>query len=71
MSSPKLFAREQSVCYLILAGLTFVGLFTDKIPLQINITLHSILIIAVGSCKSLEEMIRIMKKIHVDKNYDG
>jgi hypothetical protein len=29
------------------------------------------LIIAIGSIKSLEEMIRIMKKIHVDKNYEG
>jgi minor histocompatibility antigen H13 len=29
------------------------------------------LIIAIGSFKSLEEMIRIMKKIHIDKNYDG
>jgi hypothetical protein len=29
------------------------------------------LIIAIGSFKSLEEMLRQMKKIHIDKNYDG
>jgi len=29
------------------------------------------LIIAIGSFKSLEELIRTMKKIHIDKNYDG
>lgn len=29
------------------------------------------LIIALGSIKSLEEMIRIMKKIHIDRNYEG
>lgn len=48
-----------------------VGQLTDKIPIQVNITIHSMLIIAIGCFKSLEEMIRIMKKIHIDKNYDG
>ena len=71
MTTPKLFTFEQSVCYGCLALLTLIGLVSDKIPIQINITIHSMLIIAIGSFKSLEEMIRIMKKIHVDKNYDG
>ena len=43
-----------------------VGAFTDKIPLQVNITLHSMLIIMIGSFKSMEEMIRQIKRIHVD-----
>lgn len=36
-----------------------------------NVTLHSILIISIGAFKSLEEMLRIMKKIHIEKNYEG
>lgn len=67
----KLFAREQSYCYMVLATLTVIGCFTDKFPIQLNITIHSMVIIALGSFKSLEEMIRIMKKIHVDRNYEG
>lgn len=58
------------MCYLCLAALTVVGHFTDKIPIQINITIHSMLIIIIGSYKSLEEMIAIMKRIHIEKNYD-
>lgn len=69
--SIKLFSKEVSICYGCLAFLTLIGVFTDKIPIQINITIHSMLIISIGSYKSLEEMIRIMKKIHIDKNYDG
>ena len=69
--STKLFGKEQSMCYLALAGLTVAGMFTDKIPIQVNVCIHSVLIIAIGSSKSLEEMLRIMKKIHVDKNYEG
>jgi hypothetical protein len=71
MSAPKLFNKETSLCYGALALLTVIGSFTDKIPIQINITIHSVLIIGIGSFKSLEEMIRIMKKIHIDRNYDG
>jgi hypothetical protein len=71
LSAPKLFQKEVTIAYAILFGLTAVGFFTDKIPLQLNITVHSVLIIAIGSVKSLEEMLRIMKKIHVDKNYEG
>lgn len=66
-----MFARQETFCYLCLAALTAAGCVTDKVPIQLNITLHSMLIIAVGSFKSLEEMLRIMKKIHVDRNYEG
>jgi len=53
-----LFLKEQSFCYSILLLLTVIGIFTDKVPIQISITVHSMLIIAIGSFKSLEEMIR-------------
>lgn len=46
------------IAYSILLVLTAVGFFTDKVPIQLNITLHSMLIIAIGSFKSLEEMIK-------------
>jgi len=59
------------MCYLALLTLTIIGCFTDKIPIQINVTIHSMLIICIGSLKSLTEMLRIMKKIHIDKNYEG
>jgi len=62
-----LFLREQMVAYSILFLLTAVGFFTDKIPIQVNITLHSMLIIAIGSFKSLEEMIRQFKRVHIEK----
>jgi hypothetical protein len=55
----------------ILFLLTAVNSQTDKIPIPVNVTLHSMLIIAIGSFKSLEEMLRQIKKIHIDKNYDG
>jgi minor histocompatibility antigen H13 len=50
-----------------LFALTAIGVVTDAVPIQISITLHSMLIIALGSFKSLEEMIKQMKKIHIDK----
>ena len=34
-----------------------------------NVTLHSMRIIAIGSYKSLEEMLRQMKKVHIEKDY--
>jgi hypothetical protein len=46
------------LCYLVLLVLTVIGVFTDKMPIQLSITLHSMLIIAIGSFKSLEEMLR-------------
>lgn len=56
--SETLFLREQSFCYSVLAILTVIGIFTDVVPIQISITLHSMVIIAIGSFKSLEEMVR-------------
>ena len=55
--SEHLFTRELSICYLILLGLTIVGMFTDQIPIQINVTIHSVLIIAIGSVKSVEQFL--------------
>lgn len=55
------------VAFSILFALTAIGFFTDKIPIQLNITLHSMLIIAIGSFKSLEEMIRQFKRVHIEK----
>jgi len=65
--SINLFQREQMIAYGILFGLTATGYFTDKIPIQVNITLHSMLIIAIGSFKSLEELIRQFKRVHIEK----
>jgi uncharacterized membrane protein YcgQ (UPF0703/DUF1980 family) len=62
-----LFMKEQAFCYLVLFLLTVIGIFTDKVPIQISITLHSMLIIALGSFKSLEEMLKQIKKVHIDK----
>lgn len=42
----------------ILVGLSVIGLMSDIVPIQINITLHSMLIITIGAYKSLEEMIK-------------
>lgn len=53
-----LFLQQQMIAFSTLAILTIIGIFTDKVPIQVNITLHSILIIAIGSYKSLEEMIK-------------
>ena len=58
MSVETLFLKEQSFCFSVLLLLTVIGIFTDQIPIQISITVHSMLIIAIGSMKSLEEMIR-------------
>ena len=59
--------KEQNICYLILVAFTIGGMFTDQIPIQVNCTVHSILIIAIGSYKSLDEMIRQMKRVWIDK----
>ena len=53
-----LFLTEQLICYSLLLGLSVLGYFSDAIPLQVNITMHSILIIIIGSAMSMEEMIR-------------
>jgi len=53
-----LFHKEIGICYGTILLLTVVGLFTDKVPIQLSISLHSMLIIAIGSYKSLECMMR-------------
>lgn len=65
-----LFVKEQAFCYAVLVLMTIIGCFTDKIPIAVNVTVHSVLIIGIGSFKSLEEMLRQMKKIHIDKKFD-
>jgi len=60
-----LFTRESNICYAILAALTIAGLFTDKIPIQVNVTIHSVLIIAIGSIKSLEKFLESMEKVWI------
>lgn len=62
-----LFQKQQLLAYSVLFVLTAIGFFTDKIPIQLNITLHSMLIITIGSYKSLEEMIKQFKRVHIDK----
>merc|ERR1711937_93659 len=59
--------KEQLFCFSILLLLTVIGIFTDIVPIQLNITLHSMLIIAIGSFKSLEEMIKQFRRVHVEK----
>ena len=60
-----LFTKESNICYAILLGLTVLGLFTDKIPIQLNVTVHSVLIIAIGSIKSLETMLENMRRVWI------
>jgi len=60
--------KEQSICYSILLALTVIGIFTDAVPIQISITVHSMVIIAIGSFKSLEEMLKQIKRIHILKD---
>ena len=64
--SYSLFKNEQLACFSVLVLLSVIGIFSDKIPIQINITIHSMAIIAIGSFKSVEEMMRQIKRIHVD-----
>jgi len=49
-------------------ALTVIGIFTDAVPIQISITVHSMVIIAIGSFKSLEEMLKQIKRIHILKD---
>jgi len=53
------------ICYAILAALTVAGIFTDKIPIQVNVCIHSVLIIALGSIKSLEKFLESMEKVWI------
>lgn len=54
-------------CFATILGLNVAGFFTDQIPLQVNMTLQALCIIILGSKRSVNELIKEFKKIHVDK----
>ena len=54
-------------CLATLIGLNAAGFFTDKIPLQVNMTCQALAIIIFGAKRSVWELIKEFKKIHVDK----
>ena len=54
-------------CLGTLVGLNAAGFFTDQIPLQVNMTVQALAIIILGSKRSVFELIKEFKKIHVDK----
>jgi len=54
-------------CVAALIGLNTAGYFTDQIPLQINMTCQALAIIIFGAHRSVQELIKEFKKIHVDK----
>ena len=58
-------------CLGTIIGLNVAGFFTDAIPMQVNMTLQALSIIIVGSKRSVDELIKEFKKIHVDKKKSG
>ena len=54
-------------CLATLIGLNVAGFFTDQIPLQVNMTCQALSIIIFGAKRSVWELIKEFKKIHVDK----
>ena len=54
-------------CLATLIGLNVAGYFTDQIPLQVNMTCQALSIIIFGAKRSVWELIKEFKKIHVDK----
>ena len=54
-------------CLATLVGLNVAGFFTDQIPLQVNMTAQALAIIIFGAKRSVYELIKEFKKIHVDK----
>ena len=54
-------------CLGTLIGLNAAGFFTDMIPLQVNMTAQALAIIILGAKRSVNELIKEFKKIHVDK----
>ena len=54
-------------CLGTIVGLNTAGFFTDKIPLQVNMTEQALSMIILGSKRSVDELIKEFKKIHVDK----
>lgn len=56
----------EAVCLATIVVLTIVSSFTE-VPLQVNITCFSLAIIIAGSYRSVDELMKEFKKIHVDK----
>ena len=54
-------------CIGTIVGLNLAGIFTDAIPMQVNMTGQALAIIIFGAKKSVWELIKEFKKIHVDK----
>lgn len=54
-------------CLGTLLTMNAAGFLTDKIPLQVNMTVQALAIIVLGSKRSVFELIKEFKKIHVDK----
>ena len=54
-------------CLGTLIGLNVTGFFTDAIPLQVNMTAQALAIIILGAKRSVNELIKEFKKLHVDK----
>lgn len=55
------------VCLGTMFGLTIVSNFTSIVPFQLSMTLFALSIIIIGSKRSVTELIKEFKKIHVDK----
>ena len=54
-------------CLGTIVGFNVAGFFTDAIPMQVNMTAQALAIIVLGSFRSVHELIKEFKKIHVDK----
>mmetsp|Transcript_19039 Transcript_19039/g.22459 ORF Transcript_19039/g.22459 Transcript_19039/m.22459 type:complete len:152 (+) Transcript_19039:21-476(+) len=54
-------------CLGTIVGLNAIGFFTDAIPMQVSMTLQALSIIILGANRSVWELIKEFKKIHVDK----
>ena len=54
-------------CLGTIVGLNVAGYFTDQIPMQVNMTCQALAIIVLGAFRSVHELIKEFKKIHVDK----
>ena len=55
------------MCLATIVGFNIAGFFTDKIPLQVNMTAQALAIIILGAKRSVFELIKEFKKIHIDK----
>ena len=58
--------KIEATCLFIIVGLTIVSSFIN-VPLQVNIVGFSLSIIIAGSYRSVEELLKEFKKVHVDK----